>query len=146
MQNQSFERQPLSSTPIQERRALALGFDHIPSDEELAAAQMVQNRKKMESLVISYIDGVAVAKGFGDQGRTPMIATVSCASYIGDANQAWSAQATRFKAWRSEVWTYCDGVNAAVLAGVRTAPTEQDLLAELDANVPINWPSEALNA
>jgi hypothetical protein len=52
-------------------------------------------------------------------------------TYVDDANQQFADDAAALKAWRSAVWTYAYGVQAAVMAGERAPPTDAQLLAEL---------------
>ena len=43
----------------------------------------------------------------------------------------FAKEAEAFKAWRSQVWTICYAVLDDVLAGNRTMPTKEELIAEL---------------
>lgn len=63
---------------------------------------------------------------------------LTAATYIGDPNPQFAAEAAALIGWRSEVWTYATAQLAAVVAGERAAPAVADLLAELPA---FAWPS-----
>ena len=52
-------------------------------------------------------------------------------TYENDTNVKFAKEAEAFKAWRSQVWTICYAVLDDVLAGNRTMPTKEELIAEL---------------
>jgi hypothetical protein len=82
------------------------------------------------------LDDTARAHGYDDLER--------CISYIGDAVAAWSAEATRAKAWRSECWSKAKQIQDDTAAGnwptalAHQVPTVADVLAAMP---PANWPA-----
>lgn len=79
-------------------------------------------KSKLSLVVQEYMDEAARLKGYDS--------ILSAVSYAGYAN-AFQAEAITFAVWRSECWTHCYQVLADVKAGTRTAPTKDELLAEL---------------
>jgi hypothetical protein len=74
--------------------------------------------------VQAHIDATAQARGY-DSG-------VSAASYAGDPNPAWAAEAAAFIAWRSAVWVVVFDTLAEVQAGLTPMPeTPTALIATL---------------
>ncbi|WP_431854726.1 hypothetical protein [Azospirillum sp.] len=72
-----------------------------------------------------HADRVARARDYNDGN--------SCASYAASTVEAWRDEAQAFVAWRDAVWPYViNTVMAAVAAGQRGMPREEDLLTELD--------------
>jgi len=63
---------------------------------------------------------------------------VGLASYVGSTVPQWQAEAQVFVAWRDAVWSYAYAQFALVQSGQRTAPTIDELIAELPV---IAWPS-----
>jgi len=55
---------------------------------------------------------------------------LSACSYAGEVNP-FQAESKQFIAWRGSVWAHVIQVQADVLAGLRTVPTEEELIAEL---------------
>lgn len=133
---------PSELTP-DEREARRYGFDYMPSPEELALARFAKIKSDLDTAVTQHIDKAAQSRGYGDGGKTPMLATISILSYLNDTNAIWATESARFKAWRSEVWLYCIGAMGQAMATppTRALPTTQEIVAELEANVPINWTS-----
>lgn len=84
-------------------------------------------KTKLSQAVQGYMDEEAQLKGYDG--------ILSAASYAGYTN-AFQAEGISFANWRSACWTYCYQVLADVKAGTRTAPTKEELLAELATNVP----------
>jgi hypothetical protein len=81
--------------------------------------------------VQAHVDATAQARGY-DSG-------VSAASYAGDPNPAWAAEAAAFIAWRSAVWVVVFDMLADVQAGQMAPPSSPDaLIATLPAMV---WPA-----
>jgi hypothetical protein len=81
--------------------------------------------------VQAHVDATAQARGY-DSG-------VSAASYAGDPNPAWAAEAAAFIAWRSAVWVVVFDMLADVQAGTAAAPeSPAALIATLPAMV---WPA-----
>ena len=62
-------------------------------------------------------------------------------TYENDTNVKFAKEAEAFKAWRSQVWTICYAVLDEVLAGTRSTPTKEELLALLPELV-INYETE----
>lgn len=89
-----------------------------------------------KNAVQSFIDATAKARNYTDGN--------SCVSYVGDTvNPQWAAEAAWFKSWRSEVWDYVFAQLAAVMAGARSQPTIDALIAEINQQFPIAWPTAA---
>jgi len=83
------------------------------------------------AVIDRHINATAHAKGYDS--------AVSLVSYRYDEAQfAWAAEAEAFFAWRSQVWAYAIAQLASVIAGERSQPTADELLAELP---PIAWPA-----
>lgn len=62
-------------------------------------------------------------------------------TYENDSNKKFAQEAKAFKAWRSQIWTTCYAVLDEVLAGTRTIPTKEELLA-LMPKLVIDYESE----
>lgn len=101
-------------------------------DEEataLVAELAAQQLSAMESRLEAYTDTVARQRRYRS--------AESCVSYVGDAAPQIDAEAIAFKAWRSAFWVQAGIVETDVIAGTRTAPTFDELIAELPQMV---WP------
>lgn len=72
--------------------------------------------------VQAHLDSKAKAKNYDD--------IVSVCSYAGAANP-FQAEGIAFVAWRGSVWAKCYEIMALVQSGQRTAPTIEELIAEL---------------
>lgn len=96
-----------------------------PTNEQIAA--------QLEAAVDRFVDSTAEARGYGRVGVTP---SVACIGYAGYPNQ-YQTEAITFGDWVSSLWPACYQIQADVLAGLRVAPTETELLAELPQLV---WP------
>lgn len=83
-------------------------------------------KTKLTSAVQAHLDSEAQAKGYDN--------ILSASSYAGFTN-AFQAEAISFLEWRSAVWTYAYQVLADVKAATRTAPTVEELIAELPVRV-----------
>ena len=64
-------------------------------------------------------------------------------SYANSTDAKFRAEGETCVAWRDRVWRYCYNVLDAVMAGLRSIPTVEELLAELDAELPLVWPATA---
>ncbi len=101
----------------------------LAADPELVAAQQEQVViKSMVDAVQAHLDSIAQLRGYGDENTSP---TISIVSYTDDVNPVFAADAATFKAYRSACWTLCYQILADVKNGLRTAPTVEELLAEL---------------
>lgn len=97
--------------------------------EQLSDDLRAQAAENIEHTIDKHICATAQAKGYNS--------TESCLSYIGDANQQWDAEATAFKAWRSQCWEYVIAEQSKINTGTRTMPTPEEAVAELPAMI---WP------
>lgn len=64
-------------------------------------------------------------------------------SYANSTDAKFRAEGETCVAWRDRVWRYCYNVLDEVMAGRRSIPTVEELLAELDAELPLVWPEAA---
>lgn len=64
-------------------------------------------------------------------------------SYANSTDDKFRAEGETCVAWRDRVWRYCYNVLDEVMAGRRSIPTVEELLAELDAELPLVWPEAA---
>jgi hypothetical protein len=111
-------------------------FDHIPSDEEIAAAfpgyhdaLKAKSLKEYDIAIERQLDAEAEAAGYYDPlGRIPNIDR-AC-SYAGYTNP-YQAEGQSFVAWRAAVWQYVYQVMSDVDAGNREQPTIHELISEL---------------
>jgi hypothetical protein len=83
---------------------------------------------KLTTSIQSLLDSQAQEKGYDN--------ILSACSYAGYAN-SFQAEAISFLEWRSACWTAGYQVLADVEAELRTAPTVEELLAELPARVVV---------
>lgn len=92
-------------------------------------------QKKLTDAVQNWMDRRAQERGYDN--------IASACSYIQSTDAVFQAEAEVCVAWRDRVWRYCYNVLDQVMAGQRTIPTAEDLLAELDAELPLVWPEAA---
>jgi hypothetical protein len=93
----------------------------VLQDVVLTEAQVVT---AYMAAVQKYMDGVAVTYGYDN--------LVSVVSYADESIVTrYQKEGQGFREWRSLVWAYCEQVFADVKAEVRTAPTHEELIAEL---------------
>jgi hypothetical protein len=85
-----------------------------------------QVKQSFIGAVQEHLDNEAQALGYDN--------IVSACSYAG-ANNPFQAEGQSFVAWRGEVWAYCHGVIAEVVASTRPIPTVAELIAELPSRV-----------
>jgi hypothetical protein len=78
---------------------------------------------RLTASVDKYLNDTANSYGYDD--------IRSMVSYKDDPNPKFDAEGTAAKFWRSAVFTYCIEVIAAVQAGARDIPTEEELIDEL---------------
>lgn len=122
-----------------EKLAYRLNLKTVPSDSIVLNQHRIKEaRERLNIFVLRHLDKLAISKGYGDNGVTPMAAINSIVSYINDANPVFAAEAAAFKNYRSTIWTLCDQISKNVELGLRPIPTEEELLEELP---DINWPS-----
>ena len=77
----------------------------------------------------AYVDQTANQRGY-DSG-------VTCASYVGSTNEAWSEEALAFVAWRDAVWAHAYTELAKVEGGLREQPSVAEIIDEMPA---MSWP------
>jgi len=100
-------------------QALVLTYDF--------AAGAIKDRQSIFSKAIqSHLDAEAQKAGYDD--------IVSASSYAGYTNP-FQAEGKSFLTWRGAVWNYAFQQMQAVVAGTRTEPTVDELIAELPARV-----------
>ena len=92
-------------------------------------------QKKLTDAVQNWMDRRAQERGYDN--------IASACSYIQSTDEVFRAEAEVCVAWRDRVWRYCYNVLDAVMAGQRSIPTVAELLAELDAELPLVWPEAA---
>jgi hypothetical protein len=80
--------------------------------------------------VQAHVDATAQSRDY-DSG-------VSLASYVGDPNETWAAEAAAFVAWRSAVWVFVFDWLAGVEAETQAPPESVDAL--VAALPEIVWP------
>ena len=89
----------------------------IPQEEIIATTA-----KAMEEGIENHINNTVKAKGYNSQD--------SIAKYLVQGNQFYD-ECTTISLWIGSVWIYAHQVQADVLAGTRTMPTIEELIAEL---------------
>lgn len=84
---------------------------------------------KLEAAVDAHIDSVARADKWDSR--------ITCVMRAGYPNP-WQARAVAFGEWMDSCYAYCYQVQTDAAAGLRTIPTEAELIAELPVMV---WPT-----
>lgn len=102
-----------------EQEAAAVAF---ATTFDLAEGVFADKAKGYEKAVQAHLDAGAQAAGYDN--------VLSACSYAGYANP-FQAEGQSFVVWRGSVWEYCYAQIALVKAGTRTAPTIDELIAEL---------------
>ena len=92
-------------------------------------------QKRLTDAVQGWMDRRAQERGYDN--------IASACSYIQSTDTVFQAEAEVCVAWRDRVWRYCYNVLDEVMAARRTIPTAEELLAELDAELPLVWPEAA---
>jgi hypothetical protein len=93
---------------------------------EIAAKEQTKIKRTLTDAVQRHLDATAQAAGYDD--------IKSAVTYADEpAVLKFQQEGQRFRAWRSLVWAACYAMLAAVMAGTRTVPTVDELLAELPA-------------
>lgn len=118
-----------SSTPLN-----VLGYDEIDyqvdvgyllsGDSGKFEPPPVDQQKQYENAVQKHLNQTAQSRGYDD--------IVSACSYSGAPNP-FQTESQAFTEWRGNVWAYCYQLLSEVEAGTRTAPTLEELIAELPA-------------
>ena len=91
---------------------------YVPTAEEI--------KQSLINAVQSHLDASARARGYDG--------ILSAVTYADDATvSTFQTEGIAFRTWRSLVWAYCYAQLDAVLAGTRTCPTAEELIAELPA-------------
>ena len=94
----------------------------VPTPADIAH----QVQRMLISAVHNHLDAAARSAGYDD--------IKSAVTYADEpAVPKFQAEGQRFRAWRSLVWAACYAMLDDVLAGTRTVPTVDELLAELPA-------------
>jgi hypothetical protein len=93
----------------------------VEIEERKAAASIITVQQYTEA-VQKHLDAKAQSKNYDD--------IVSACSYAGAPNP-FQAEGVKFVEWRGNVWAKCYEVMALVQGGQRTAPTIEELIAEL---------------
>ena len=103
-----------------------LGYlPYTPPPHPPATLEQVQHQ--LTNAVQRHLDAKAIEKGYDN--------IVSACSYAAVPN-LFQAEGIAFINWRSDVWAHCYGVMQAVQDGIRSVPTETELIAELPVYVP----------
>ncbi len=113
------------------------------SPSEIEAAQQAyaaentpqKIQARLEAAVQRYMDERARSRGYDS--------VFTAATYAEEPAVAqFQLEGRAFRAWRSSVWGYCYAQLAAATATppARAVPTADELLAELEANVPLSLP------
>jgi len=113
-----------SAPPDQWATPVVEDGNHVGWEPDQAAAQ-----EAYRAAIAAHIDAVAVQRQYDN--------AVACATYRGDLNPLWDAEAVAFIAWRSDVWAYAFAELAKVMAGERDQPSIEALISELPK---IAWP------
>lgn len=135
MLNSLIRKHPSQMTD-DEKLLYKLGIKSKPSKDEIQRLRISYAKRNLDNAVLAHLEKIAISRGYGDGGKTPMAAINSITSYINDKNPIFASEAQVFKDYRSDIWTLCAKINSDVEKGLRPIPTEEELLAELPK---INW-------
>ena len=97
-----------------------------------AAAKFFIDKARLEAAVQAHLDDKARARGYDG--------IMSAATYATSTDVTFAAEGVGYRNFRDSAWRYCYTQLASVQAGTRTAPTESELIAEIDANCPLVLP------
>ena len=98
--------------------------------EYISRESIIENQKKQaEQAIQSHINSVVTSRGYDNEN--------SIAKYLVDGNPFY-AECKAISLWIGNVWVYAHQVQADVMAGTRTMPTIEELIAELPALV-VAW-------
>lgn len=95
-------------------------FTIVPKPQEVQLA-VIQERKT--AVIQKYLDDQAAQLNYDG--------ILSAASYLGSNDPKFGPEGASFHAWRDAVWNYGYQVIYEVQNGIRTMPTDEELLAEL---------------
>lgn len=96
----------------------------VPTEAEVIAGYMAAVQERMDTTAVSF-------------GYDNLLSVISYAEEPSVAR--YRNEGLAFRAWRSQCWAKCESVLAAVRAGLRVAPTNAELIAELPA-APVQAP------
>lgn len=108
-------------------------WENKPIEVELAPQTNEQIIKSFTKMIQSYMDSKAQELNYDS--------VFTAITYENDSNKKFAQEAKAFKAWRSQIWTTCYAVLDEVLAGTRSIPTKEELLA-LMPELVIDYESE----
>lgn len=108
-------------------------WENKPIEVELAPQTNEQIIKSFTKMIQDYMDSKAQELNYDS--------VFTAITYENDSNKKFAQEAKAFKAWRSQIWTTCYAVLDEVLAGTRTIPTKEELLA-LMPELVIDYESE----
>lgn len=86
---------------------------------------MAEVTKELLAAVQQHLDAAVLARGYDNM--------LSCCSYVASVDITFATEALAAAAWRDAVWRYCYDAQAEYVAGTRTVPTPEELIAELPA-------------
>ena len=105
-----------------------MGIVKIKPAVEVAAEQVEAAKRRLAQAVQSHMDDVARTRGYDG--------ILSLCSYATSADATFSAEGQAGVQWRDDVWRYCYEELAKVESGLRSVPTEAELISELPG---IGW-------
>lgn len=105
-----------------------LPFDGYP-DTRTADEIAKQTRSALTEVVQNYLDETARERNYDG--------ILSLCTYATSLNDKFRTEGQAGVEWRDEVWAACYAILDEVLAGTRSVPTNEDLLAELPG---FTWP------
>lgn len=86
-----------------------------PTKEEIS--------NNIKTLVQTHLDKTALEWGYDN--------IYTAITYIGDPNAEFNTEGIMFRNWRSAVWVYVNAEQQKLKDGLRTIPTDAELIAEL---------------
>src|SRR5690606_519772 len=102
-----------------------------PEPEPVPVPTEEEKRKALGAAVQIHLDTIAQERGYHSM--------LFLCSYAEDPHPLFAAEGKAGLVWRSAVWVKVGEVETEVLAGRRTLPTAEELIAELPKIV---WPAE----
>jgi len=100
----------------------------VQSTEEI----INQKRQAYEGAVSQYLDSKASLRGYGN-----IVTASTRASLIGSL---WQSEGLAYGLWMDRVWQRCYQILNAVLAGQRREPTFEEVVVELERDIPLVLP------
>lgn len=82
-------------------------------------------KRELKSAVQTHMDAAVQARNYDG--------ILSCCSYASSTDPAFAAEGSAALLWRDSVWRHCYQVLADHQAGLRPAPSAEELIAELPA-------------